>query len=213
MPQPERPLNVFISYHWEDNQYAFPNVVNHFVDRLDHLYRTGTDMTPLAFFFDKKSMHGGDRWAEKIRQKVHWADVFIPIVTREYFRHEWCLFELNAFLEEKKQEDSPRTVFPVILDGRDEIRNDSPVEEIRLIADFHPHEFMELVKYENDVFASASTREMIAVRDDLQEIHHTILAWQDRQAAAKHAEAAKPTPDDPKTANLYESYTLSWGEI
>jgi hypothetical protein len=67
-----KPLRIFLSYASEDYEHA---------QRLDSELSASQGF-PMEIWFDRRSLHGGDRWKGVIRRAIQQADVFLLLLSR-----------------------------------------------------------------------------------------------------------------------------------
>jgi hypothetical protein len=82
----------------------------------ERLYKPLKDRRPdLAIFFDRESLEGGMVWLAHLADSVDRCRVFMPVYCEEYFRSDYCQWELQLALV-RDPLGRKRVVIPVMLD-------------------------------------------------------------------------------------------------
>ena len=79
----------------------------------------------------------GEYWRNRVTAAAVESHIFIPIVTKEYFKSTVCLDELNTFREKAPPNELRNTVMPLVLAGHRLLEPESSQEEIRFIESLH----------------------------------------------------------------------------
>lgn len=124
-------FQVFISYHRDDNE-TYARIVDNLARQIRGRFRAETGVA-IEVFLDL-DLRGGSNWEERLPAEICRSNVFIPIITMNYFQREHCLEELNQFLKQTSVEKQKATILPVVLAGREFINKSHPQVEVREIA-------------------------------------------------------------------------------
>ncbi|MCL1907281.1 MAG: toll/interleukin-1 receptor domain-containing protein [Propionibacteriaceae bacterium] len=128
----DQPIRCFLSYHREDNDEAFPGVIDRFFNELLGRLRAEAPVE-VEVFRDVSTMVGGQEWRQRLREAVRDTLLFIPVVTVRYFQSDICMEELNLFRDNTPGDELNSAILPVVLAGHRYLKPDSDQEEIVFI--------------------------------------------------------------------------------
>ncbi len=106
---------VFLSYSFRDRRTA-------------SILRTLIEARGIDVWYASDILLPGDPITERISKGLDRAQVFVPLVTDNYPRSAWCVFEMAWF--RLSQTDKTRVVFPVLEGVVDRIRNRDLMKQI-----------------------------------------------------------------------------------
>lgn len=126
------PVNCFMSYRRPDND-VYRGVVDQLKSDLAGRFEAETGRG-LKIFVDRDDIGWGEDWRQKILDSIKRATFFIPVITMRYFDSPMCKDEFTAFYEDAKRIGVTGLIRPVILAGGDRVVEDSPNEQMRIVA-------------------------------------------------------------------------------
>lgn len=137
-------FDIFISYASKDDA-THEKRVTRWKNLLDEYIRYKCAKPQIKIFFDKLDMPYGQAWRTSIEQALTNSNIFIPIMTRNYFGSETCKWECECFLDLQRG-GNRQAVIPVWLKGSDKKRlpekltREKKYREVKLInrlTEFH----------------------------------------------------------------------------
>jgi hypothetical protein len=121
----EDKYHIFLSYARSDDTH---DLARKLADEMRSIFarRTGHD---LRVFHDKQVIKTADIWENRIRNALQASSVLVAVVSPEYLRSQWCRREWDYFEAMERvpspESDIPR-IFPVLLNGEDELQRAAP---------------------------------------------------------------------------------------
>jgi TIR domain len=113
--------DIFISYRRWDEEWVRWTERN-FVRPLRSLLRPA--LGDVKIFIDNQ-IESGASWPLRLAKALAYSKVFIPVLSRDYFRSDWCRLELALMLHREKQtgfccQANPSgLILPIVIDDGD----------------------------------------------------------------------------------------------
>jgi len=104
--EPPPRYKVFLSHTGKNKEDA--NFVSSLYTALEKLDAGAT-------FVDFGAIETGDQWRSKIRKAVQNCQVFVCILSKEFFESKWCMIELHEALRSMKEHQKNGKVLPYTL--------------------------------------------------------------------------------------------------
>ena len=99
---PENKFWVFISYTRREGEEH--------KKRVERLYQLLTEARNLHVFKDDHEVVAGEELTPRLKEEIRKCDLFVSMLSKQYFDSKWCRDELEEALKKKKQ------VTPVVFD-------------------------------------------------------------------------------------------------
>lgn len=122
------PYDLFISYAHSDNKGANEGRVTALVESLKQHYAQQCSDAPLMMFFDQENIRDLDDWKRRIKAGLEQAAVMVAVVSRAYFKSNYCRLEFETFLDFEKQRTWPgQAVAPIYVEEEAEFELDEAI--------------------------------------------------------------------------------------
>jgi len=164
-------IRFFVSYHRDDNKYAFPGAVAAAYDQIRFQLTAYVDQ-PVEGFMDVRPecQSGGDDWKSLVDTRIGEAAVFLPFVTKGFLHSDECTRELDLFRKLHVPPDG--TVIPLFLVPDRFIRNETRRPDLASFLLGKTYRDLSAVWHDGGINTPAWNRAITVVVDD-------ILRWYD----------------------------------
>src|SRR3954468_7376581 len=114
-------------------------------------------LTPIDFelFQDIEDIHPGEVWRHRLKDAVEAATVFLPVVTPQFLRSEWCRQEVQDFLRRQEELGRHDLIMPLHFTSVEALARDRPSEEMASV--LFARQVVDVTRFRQD---EVSTREL-----------------------------------------------------
>ena len=115
MSTPRHQPLIFVSYAPFDDKHDRGRITS-FAKALEDEARLGCG-DKVMVFLDRGDIQPGELWADKIRDSLEKASVFLAIVTPNYFKSRYCRLELEHILNREERLKRTDMLIPILYVG------------------------------------------------------------------------------------------------
>jgi hypothetical protein len=151
---------AFMSYSHADNQND-----NDYLRKLcEHLSNEICVQTGEKFiiFFDRKDLTWGQNWAQRIEESIDATTFFIPIITPNFFKSEFCRSELERFLQRQEKLKRKDLVLPIFYIEYPLLNDEDLKNKDELAFAITTHQWVDWQKFRFSNIRSQTVRRAIA---------------------------------------------------